>query len=87
MHEPERVNPAPQSTPLFLVILEFSTHILSAILKIMEKVKIVNQSVPCGFWFAAWMFTIGILDLNFWQGVWAIIIWPYYLGHALTAML
>ena len=40
-----------------------------------------------GFWFAAWMFVIGILDLSFWQAVVAIIIWPYYLGHALTGLL
>jgi hypothetical protein len=33
-----------------------------------------------GVWFAAWLFTIGFLHLNFWRGVLAIVIWPYYLG-------
>lgn len=40
-----------------------------------------------GLWFIGWMFTIGILDLDFWRGVLALVIWPYYLGHALTALL
>ncbi|MEK7089210.1 MAG: hypothetical protein AAB920_00115 [Patescibacteria group bacterium] len=31
-------------------------------------------------WAIGWIFTIGYLRLPFWQGVLAIIIWPYYLG-------
>lgn len=31
-------------------------------------------------WCFGWIFTIGYLKLNFWRGVLAIIIWPYYLG-------
>lgn len=53
----------------------------------MQKIKIEQHAICGGFWFAAWMFTIGILDLNFWQGFWGIIVWPYYLGHALTGLL
>ena len=37
-------------------------------------------------WFSltwiAWLFTIGVLDLEFWPAVWAFFIWPYYLGTA-----
>ena len=33
-----------------------------------------------GFWL--WLFTIGYLHLSFWQGVLAIILWPYDLGVA-----
>jgi hypothetical protein len=33
-----------------------------------------------GLWGIGWLFTIGFLKLAFWQGVKAIIIWPYYLG-------
>jgi len=33
-----------------------------------------------GAWFAAWLFTIGFLNLGFWQGLLAIIAWPYFLG-------
>jgi hypothetical protein len=35
-----------------------------------------------GLWFIAWLFTIGLLHLTFWQGVLAVVIWPYYLGGA-----
>jgi hypothetical protein len=31
-------------------------------------------------WFAAWLFAIGYLNLTFWKGVLAIVVWPYYLG-------
>ena len=32
------------------------------------------------FWFAAWLFTIGLVKLTFWKAVLAVVIWPYYLG-------
>ncbi len=34
-------------------------------------------------WYAAWLFTIGIAQLSFWQAAFALAIWPYYLGVAL----
>ena len=37
--------------------------------------------------FAAWLFTIGALKLTFWQGVFALLIWPYYLGVRVAAWL
>ncbi len=46
----------------------------------MQKIKIENHTFSGGLWLAAWLFTIGFLKLTFWQGVWAILIWPYYLG-------
>lgn len=46
----------------------------------MNKIKIENHLLGGGVWFGAWLFTIGYLHLSFWQGVLAIIIWPYYLG-------
>jgi hypothetical protein len=52
----------------------------------MEKIKIEHHTLSGGFWFAAWLFTIGYLKLSFWQGVLAIIIWPYYLGTAFSAL-
>lgn len=63
------------------------TLFLWCIVENMQKIKVEQHAICGGFWFAAWMFTIGILDLHFWQGVWAIVIWPYYLGHALTMWL
>jgi hypothetical protein len=46
----------------------------------MNKIKIENQTFTGGMWFVGWLFTIGFLHLSFWQGVLAIMIWPYYLG-------
>ncbi len=34
-------------------------------------------------WFVGWLFTIGYVHLGFWQGVFALCIWPYYLGSVL----
>ncbi|MDQ5951663.1 MAG: hypothetical protein QG639_944 [Patescibacteria group bacterium] len=53
----------------------------------MQKIKIEQHALSGGVWFAGWLFTIGILDLSFWPGVWALIIWPYYIGKALTALM
>ncbi len=39
-----------------------------------------------GLWIAAWLFTIGYLHLTFGKGVLALIVWPYYLGVAVSAM-
>jgi len=35
------------------------------------------------FWFMGWLFTIAFTQLNLWQSVLGLIIWPYYLGIAL----
>jgi hypothetical protein len=48
----------------------------------MQKIKIEQQGWV-GLWFIGWLFTIGLLQLGFWSGVLAIVIWPYYLGAAL----
>ena len=52
----------------------------------MEKIKVVQHGTAGLLWFAGWLFTIGYLNLTFWKGVLAIIIWPYYLGDALAFM-
>lgn len=46
----------------------------------MDKVKIEQHSFTAFSWFAGWLFTIGFLALSFWQGVQALVIWPYYIG-------
>jgi hypothetical protein len=33
-----------------------------------------------GLWIIGWFFTIGYLHLSFWQGVLAVVVWPYFLG-------
>lgn len=46
----------------------------------MDKVRIEQHSVGGLLWFAGWLFTIGFLNLTFWKGVLAIVVWPYYVG-------
>jgi len=48
----------------------------------MDTVKIEHHSLSGGLWFAAWLFTLGYLELGFFKGVLAILLWPYYLGQA-----
>jgi len=45
-----------------------------------DKIKIQQHSFSAFSWFAGWLFTIGFLQLTFWKGVLAIIVWPYYIG-------
>lgn len=33
-----------------------------------------------GMWFIGWLFTIGFLKLTFWKGVFALVVWPYFIG-------
>lgn len=49
----------------------------------MQKIKVEQHAMCGGLWFGAWLFTIGLLKLAFWQGVLALIVWPYYLGVAM----
>jgi len=52
----------------------------------MEKIRVEQHSVSGGAWFAGWLFTIGYLHLAFWQGVLALVLWPYYLGLTVSAV-
>lgn len=51
-----------------------------------ERIKIEQHSVAGTLWFGAWLFTLGYLELTFWKGVLALLIWPYYLGVAFRAV-
>lgn len=53
----------------------------------MGKIKIEHHSNLGMLWFAGWLFTIGFLQLTFGKGLLAIVIWPYYIGAFLGAML
>ncbi len=53
----------------------------------MEKIKVVNTGSFGIVWFIGWLFTIGFLKLSFWSGVLAILVWPYYIGEALSGLL
>ncbi|MFO7654322.1 MAG: hypothetical protein R6X25_10935 [Candidatus Krumholzibacteriia bacterium] len=34
-------------------------------------------------WILGWLFTLGYVGLNVPKALWAVVIWPYYLGSAL----
>ncbi len=46
----------------------------------MHNEIINNQDLFGTLWCIGWLFTIGYLNLSFWKGVLAIIVWPYYMG-------
>lgn len=52
-----------------------------------ERIQIEQHSATGMLWFAAWLFTIGLLDLGFGKGVLALLLWPYYLGVTLGPVL
>lgn len=46
-----------------------------------NNTNIRNMSIRLsGLWFGGWLFTIGYADLNFWRGLAALFIWPYFVG-------
>ena len=47
----------------------------------MQRTIRIEQHSSLGMlWLAAWLFCIGFLKLSFWQGVLALLVWPYFLG-------
>jgi hypothetical protein len=52
-----------------------------------DRIRIEQHSGAGLLWLGAWLFTIGFLHLGFWQGVLALLVWPYYLGSELSALL
>jgi hypothetical protein len=51
-----------------------------------DRIRIEQHSAAGGLWFIGWLFTIGFLQFAFWEGVFALLLWPYYLGDALRAL-
>jgi hypothetical protein len=39
------------------------------------------------FWFIGWLFTIGFADLVWWKIILGIVVWPFYLGDKVLALL
>ena len=50
----------------------------------MERIKIEQHSSLGLVWAAGWLFSIGYLNLGFWQGLIAILVWPYFIGASLA---
>jgi hypothetical protein len=42
----------------------------------------VQADIIGPLWFIGWLFTLAYANLGFWQAVFAIVIWPFYLGNA-----
>lgn len=53
----------------------------------MEKIRIEQHTFAGGLWFAGWLFTLGFLHLSFWKGFLALVVWPYYVGVAVSTVL
>ena len=51
-----------------------------------ERIRIEQHGFAGAVWFGAWLFTTGLLHLTFWRAVLGILIWPYYLGAALSLL-
>lgn len=49
----------------------------------MNERKVTVTLETGGLWFIAWLFTVAFAKLSLWQAVWALLVWPYYLGVAL----
>ena len=52
----------------------------------MQKIRIEQHTFMGTVWFAGWLFTIGFLHLTFWNGVFALVVWPYFLGAHFSAL-
>jgi len=66
----------------FHIISAYRRRFAGSTEAIMDKQRIkIEQHGGLGLvWCAGWLFTLGYMDLGFWKGVLAIVIWPYYLG-------
>ncbi len=45
-----------------------------------ERIRVEQHSAVGLLWLGGWLFTIGYLNLGFWKGLLAILLWPYYMG-------
>lgn len=50
-------------------------------------IKVQNVDIMGPIWFIGWLFTLGFLELTFWKGVLAIVVWPYYLGEFIRSVI
>ena len=51
-----------------------------------KKIRIEQHSMGGMLWFVGWLYTLGFLGLSFWKGVAAVVVWPYFLGAALSGL-
>ena len=51
-----------------------------------SKIRIEQHGGVGLLWIIGWLFSIGFLKLQFWRGVLALFVWPYYLGEHFSAI-
>jgi len=51
------------------------------------RIKVKQHAFTAFSWFAGWLFTIGFLGLTFWKGILAVLLWPYYIGVAISTLI
>jgi hypothetical protein len=49
-----------------------------------ERGHTENASLVGPVWYIGWLFTVAFAKLSFVKGLFAIVLWPYYLGSALA---
>jgi hypothetical protein len=52
-----------------------------------ERIRIEQHGFAGAVWIWAWLFAIGFLHLTFWKAVLGVVLWPYYIGTALSPLL
>lgn len=52
-----------------------------------DRIRIEQHSASGLVWVIGWLFTVGLLQVPFWKGVLAIILWPFYLGSRFSSLL
>lgn len=52
-----------------------------------ERIRIEQHGATGLLWFVGWLFSIGFLHLSFWKGILALVIWPYYIGTTISALI
>ncbi len=50
-------------------------------------VKVQNADIMGPLWLLGWLFSLGFLELSFWKGVLAIVVWPYYIGEFVRSII
>lgn len=60
-------------------ILKGTIYFFKELIMADKKVEVAGIVGP--IWFIGWLFTIGFLQLSFFKGFLAILLWPYYLGE------
>ena len=51
-----------------------------------DRIRIEQHGGWGMLWLAGWLFSIGFLNLGFWKGFLALLVWPYFIGTTVAAL-